>query len=155
MDDLLTKPYLPDQLYRIVSKWTGHLYNPADEQLPHSEIDGDSAIYDQQTALASVANDNKTAELILDEFLEMLPGCEDALKEACSAGDRMALYQTAHKLEGSASTSGASSIYEEAVTLKTALKQKSVQSDQIDRCVTALLEQTDQFRQYFSNNVKH
>ncbi|MET0004571.1 MAG: ATP-binding protein [Candidatus Thiodiazotropha sp.] len=155
MDDLLTKPYLPDQLYRIVSKWTGHLYNPADEQLPHSKIDGDSAIYDQQTALASVANDNKTAELILDEFLEMLPGCEAALKEACSAGDHTALYQTAHKLEGSASTSGASSIYEEAVTLKTALKQKSVQSDQIDRCVTALLEQTDQFRQYFSNKVKH
>ncbi|MES9946849.1 MAG: ATP-binding protein [Candidatus Thiodiazotropha sp.] len=26
MKDLLAKPYLPDQLYAIVSKWTGHLY---------------------------------------------------------------------------------------------------------------------------------
>ncbi|MEW8028671.1 MAG: ATP-binding protein [Candidatus Thiodiazotropha sp.] len=34
MDDMLAKPYLPDQLYRVVSKWTGQMYNPTDRQLP-------------------------------------------------------------------------------------------------------------------------
>jgi signal transduction histidine kinase/ActR/RegA family two-component response regulator len=34
MDDLLAKPYLPDQLYAIVSKWTGHTYTPRNRQTP-------------------------------------------------------------------------------------------------------------------------
>jgi CheY-like chemotaxis protein len=34
MDDLLAKPYLPDQLYAIVSKWTGHSYVPQNRQTP-------------------------------------------------------------------------------------------------------------------------
>ncbi|MEW8028672.1 MAG: Hpt domain-containing protein [Candidatus Thiodiazotropha sp.] len=54
---------------------------------------------------------------ILEEFLEMPPNCAAVLREACPAGDRTALYQTAHKLEGSASTSDTSSVYGEAATL--------------------------------------
>jgi signal transduction histidine kinase/DNA-binding response OmpR family regulator len=148
MEDLLTKPYLPDQLYAIVSKWTGNTTALSDNLTRNSEISDSSAIYDLQTALDNVENDKKAAELILSKFLEMLPGCEAALREAVSAGDKAALYQTAHKLEGSASTAGAASIYKEAVTLKALLKQEPIEINIIKRSVTALLAQTDQFKQH-------
>jgi signal transduction histidine kinase/DNA-binding response OmpR family regulator len=150
IDDLLGKPYLPDQLYSIVGQWTGHIYDPTDSQINHSELDSDSAIYDQQAVLANVDNDNTTAKLILKEFLEMLPNCETTLREAFSTADHASLYQAAHKLEGSASTAGAPSIYKEAINLKASLKLEPVQPDKIKHSMTALLQQTDQFKQYIS-----
>jgi signal transduction histidine kinase/DNA-binding response OmpR family regulator len=155
MDDLLTKPYLPDQLYAIVSKWTGNMVAPINNQVSNSETNENSVIYDQKTALANVANDNKAAELILEEFLKMLPSCEAALKEAISSGDNTALYQAAHKLEGSASTSGAASIYKEAATLKASLKEEPIEADRIKQSVTALLTQTDQFKQHVDSFQSH
>jgi signal transduction histidine kinase/DNA-binding response OmpR family regulator len=155
MDDLLAKPYLPDQLYALVSKWTGNMVASIHYQAPNPEINDDSVIYDQKSALTNVANDSKTADLILNEFLAMLPSCEAALKEAVSTGDKTALYQAAHKLEGSASTSGATSIYKEAVTLKASLKQEPIEADRIKQSVTALLVQTDQFKQHVDSFQNH
>jgi signal transduction histidine kinase/DNA-binding response OmpR family regulator len=154
MDDLLAKPYLPGQLYAIVSKWTGNPNAPTNSPVPNTEIKDISPIYDQQTALTNVANDNRAAELILSEFLEMLPSCETALRDAVSAGDHLALYQAAHKLEGSASTSGAASIYKEAVSLKASLKQEPIEAERIKQSVTALLAQTDQFKLHFGS-IQH
>ena len=153
MKELLAKPYLPDQLYAIVSKWTGHLYKSSSKQV-HSKGYGDSTIYNRQAALASVSNDNKAAQLILHEFLELLPSCESTLREALSAGDLTALYQTAHKLEGSAGSGGALLIYREATSLKDTLKQAPAQRDKIEQCVARLLEQTSQFKCHFSDLAK-
>ncbi|MES9972289.1 MAG: ATP-binding protein [Candidatus Thiodiazotropha sp.] len=154
MKDLLAKPYLPDQLYAIVSKWTGHLYKSQVTKPAFTYESGDLAIYNRQVALASVSNDNEAAQLILDEFLEMLPNCESALREAHLAGDLTALYQAAHKLEGSAGSGGASLIYKAAASLKDTLKQDPVHKDTLEQCVNKLLAQTSQFKQYFQNLAK-
>jgi signal transduction histidine kinase/CheY-like chemotaxis protein/HPt (histidine-containing phosphotransfer) domain-containing protein len=151
MVDLLPKPYLPNQLYSIVSKWTGNTYSTATSLSNSQGIDRTSTIYDQKAVLANAGNDNKTAELILGEFLEMLPNCETKLRKAYTTGDHTTLYQTAHKLEGSASTSGASSIYRGALNLKASLKLKPEQPDKIEQSINSLLQQTDRFKQYISS----
>lgn len=153
MNDLLAKPYLPNQLYLIVSKWTGHAYAATGSQSDSPRIEDGSIIYDQQAVLVNADNDPKTADVILDQFLEMLPSCEIALKDAYTTGDHAALYQTAHKLEGSASTSGASSIYQGAVNLKACLQLEPEEPDKLERSVNVLLQQTDQFKQYISEHL--
>jgi signal transduction histidine kinase/DNA-binding response OmpR family regulator len=154
MDDLLTKPYLPNQLYSIIAKWAGHDFTAIEKPANSPQIDNGSTIYDQKAVLANADNDNKTAELILVKFLEMLPGCETALRKAYTTGDRDALYQTAHKLEGSASTSGASSIHRGAINLKASIKLEPMQPEKIEQSVTALLQKTDQFKKYTSPQIK-
>lgn len=154
MNDLLAKPYLPNQLYEIVGKWIGHEYTASSPQPVELNIDPDVTVYDRFTALANVDNDNQAADLIVDEFLEMIPDCEAALVEASSSGDLDALYQTAHKLEGSASTSGAAMVYTEAVSLKQTLKQAAPESKKVEERVAALLEQTNRFRDHFSNHAR-
>jgi signal transduction histidine kinase/DNA-binding response OmpR family regulator len=155
MDDLLPKPYLPNQLYAIVSKWTGNAYTGVTSQNENEndtqQIYSTPTIYDQEAVLANADKDDRTAKLILGEFLEMLPSCETALREAYTTGDHVTLYQTAHKLEGSASTSGASSIYRGAINLKASLRLKPEQPDKIEQSINSLLEQTDQFKHYISS----
>jgi signal transduction histidine kinase/CheY-like chemotaxis protein/HPt (histidine-containing phosphotransfer) domain-containing protein len=151
MVDLLPKPYLPNQLYSIVSKWTGNTFFTSTSPTDSQETDKVSTIYDQEAILANADNDNETAELILGEFLEMLPNCETTLKEAYTTGDHATLYQTAHKLEGSASTSGASSIYQGAINLKASLKLEPEQPDKVEQSINTLLQQTDKFKQYISS----
>ncbi|MES9992875.1 MAG: ATP-binding protein [Candidatus Thiodiazotropha sp.] len=151
MEDLLPKPYLPDQLFSIISKWSDRSYDATDSQLLDSEFTSDSAIYDRQAALASVENDNKTANLILKEFLDLLPNCETAMHQALESGDNTALYQAIHQLAGSASLSGATSIYEIAVSLKETLAQDSVTSAEIEQQVATLIEETCRFKDFFSS----
>ncbi|MEW8586213.1 MAG: response regulator, partial [Candidatus Thiodiazotropha sp.] len=154
MDDLLAKPYLPDQLYTIIRKWSGDHYDSAAATTVDSELGDESAVYNQHAALASVENDNNTADLILEEFLHMLPGSEAAMRDALANGDHSALYQAAHKLAGSASSSGASSIYIGAVTVKESLMQESADAADIEQRVKALLEETGKFKDYFASKTK-
>ncbi|MBT2987984.1 MAG: hypothetical protein B6D72_10965 [gamma proteobacterium symbiont of Ctena orbiculata] len=154
MVDLLAKPYLPDQLYSIIRKWSGECYDSAAAKTVDSKLGDESAMYNQQAALASVENDNKTAGLILEEFLDMLPSCEGAMRDALEKGDRAALYQAAHKLAGSAGSSGATSIYIGAVSLKESLTQEPVDANDIEQRIQALLEETGKFKDYFSTKTK-
>jgi CheY-like chemotaxis protein len=154
MDDILTKPYLPDQLYGIIAKWSGLAYAASPPHPDEADSDANAAVYNQSNALASVANDNQAAELIVSEFLEMIPGCEAALRKASSRGDRNALFQAAHKLEGSASTSGATLIYTEAVSLKETLSKELAEPNKIEERVAALLKQTKRFKEHISSHAK-
>ncbi len=156
MDDLLTKPYLPDQLYKIIAKWSGNDYAaPPHEPTLETDSDSDSAVYNLSTALASVAYDSRAADMIVNEFLEMIPDCESMLKQASLSGDLDALFQAAHKLEGSACTSGASQIYTEAVSLKETLSQESPESKKIEEHVATLLEQTKRFRDHLTSHARN
>ncbi|MEW8508711.1 MAG: ATP-binding protein [Candidatus Thiodiazotropha sp.] len=150
MEDLLAKPYLPDQLYTIISKWSGHFYDATVPQTLDSEIENDPSVYNRDTALASVENDETAASLILDEFLDMLPSCEASMQAALEAGDRTALYHAAQQLAGSASSCGATSIYNGALSLKETLAQASVELNEIEHKVDALFEETAKFQDHIA-----
>lgn len=150
MNDLLVKPYKPEQLYAMITKWSGG----GKACIPPGEAVSDLAeqlpIYDRAAALSAVGGDDSTVQLLLDEFLNVLPESESALRAAHAATDYRALYLVVHKLAGSASAVGASAIRAEALSLQSALKTKVLQSERINTGVTALLEQISCFKKRFS-----
>lgn len=151
MNDLLTKPYKPEQLYSMIASWcggaTGHIPSATEapdvaEQLP---------IYDRDAALSTVGGNVNTAQLLLNEFIKALPEAEAALRTASAAGDYSALYEASHKLAGSASAVGASLIRAEAMSLQLLLKKKPHQSEQINTSVSSLLDQISCFKKHLSH----
>ena len=150
MNDLLAKPYLPDQLYAIIAKWCGEVYYQRKPAKARPETENRSPVYDREVALASVAGDEETARLILKEFLAMLPDARTAIHEASSDKDFTSLFQAVHKLAGSASSSGAPAIHAKAMHLKAILKRDPLPEEEIHKEVSALLEQIERFNEHFT-----
>jgi signal transduction histidine kinase/DNA-binding response OmpR family regulator len=150
MNDLLAKPYLPEQLYGIIAKWCSKVQYQK-PNIPDSQVaQADIPVYDRETALASVAGNEKAARLILKEFLAMLPDIENTIRIASEKNDNSALFQAVHKLAGSASNSGASSIHAKAMYLKSIMKRENQPVELIADGITALLIQIEKFNNRFS-----
>jgi signal transduction histidine kinase/CheY-like chemotaxis protein len=149
MNDLLPKPYLPDQLYKIIAKWCKNInyQNLTDQQ--NSKQHSKDPIYDRETALASVAGNEQAARLIFKEFLAMLPEITTIIMQAAEDNDNTALYQAIHKLAGSASNSGASSIHVKAMHLKSIMKREHQPQAEIDSKLSELLLDIDNFSNHF------
>ncbi|MET0122394.1 MAG: Hpt domain-containing protein, partial [Candidatus Thiodiazotropha sp. 6PLUC9] len=109
----------------------------------------ETPVYDRDVALASVAGNQEAARLILKEFLAMLPVIETSIRKASAENDTTTLYQAIHKLAGSASSSGASSIHSKAMYLKSIMKRQNQPEDLIDNGVSALLSQIKRFNTHF------
>lgn len=150
MNDLLAKPYKPEQLYSLISKWTGDtaFYSPLPLPTKPTEEE-DLPIYDRQAALDVVGGDQATAQLLLEEFLRLLPDNLISIGKTHSAGDYVALYDVVHKLSGSASAVGATLIRSETLYLQDLLKQDPLSTTQIDRGVSAVKEQISGFIKQF------
>ena len=149
MNDLLPKPYLPEQLYGIIAKWCKNInyQHSTDKQI--IKLQPDNPIYDRETALASVAGNEKAARLILKEFLAMLPEITRDIQQAAMAKDKSALYQAIHKLAGSASNSGATSIHTKAMYLKSIMKRENQPEAQIADELSELLVHIENFSNHF------
>jgi signal transduction histidine kinase/CheY-like chemotaxis protein len=149
MNDLLTKPYLPDQLYTIITKWCGIARKP--KKLSNSvKKKSNTPIYDREAALTNVAGNEEAARMILREFLGMLPGIETAIQEAHLNKNDDLLFQAVHKLAGSASGCGAPTIQTEAMYIKAILKRDPKPMEEIDDHVSQLLGHIRQFIDHFS-----
>jgi two-component system sensor histidine kinase BarA len=149
MNDLLPKPYLPEQLYGIIAKWCKNINyrKPANKRI--NKLQSDNPIYDRETALASVAGNEQAARLILKEFLAMLPDISTDIQQASRDKDMSALYQSIHKLAGSASNSGASSIHAKAIYLKSIMKRENQPEALIASELSELLIQIESFLFHF------
>ncbi|MEJ2622212.1 MAG: response regulator [Candidatus Thiodiazotropha sp.] len=150
INDLLPKPYLPNQLYKIIAKWckNNNYPNPTGKQ--NSKQHSKDPIYDRETALASVAGNEQAARLILKEFLAMLPEITTIIKQAAEDNDNTALYQAIHKLAGSASNSGAPSIHVKAMHLKSIMKREPQPQAEIASNLSELLLDIDNFSSHFN-----
>jgi CheY-like chemotaxis protein len=150
MNDLLAKPYKPEQLYTVVARWCdGASDNPvlvAETADPRPVIE----IYNHETALAAVGGDEGTAQLLQDKFQQVLPESVTAIRDAHVAADYTRLYEAVHKLAGSASIVGAMAIHVETRRLMDELKVKPLSVERIDAGVAVVLEQIACFKQRFS-----
>lgn len=149
MNDMLAKPYLPEQLYAIIAKWCDNVNYQTKPAPSQPRISAETPVYDRDVALASVAGNQKAARLILKEFLAMLPVIETSIRKASAENDTTTLYQAIHKLAGSASSSGATSIHSKAMYLKSIMKRQHQPEDLIDNGVSALLSQIKRFNTHF------
>ncbi len=151
MNDILAKPYKPEQLTAVVAHWCGVAdvrASGAELKFPPHEEEP-LLIHDQQAALDAVGGDSEVAEELLGKFIELLPESEAAVRQSLDANDHANLYEAVHKLAGSASIVGAVALQSEARRLMGMLKEGSPSVQQVEHGVSALLQQLAEFEVYF------
>ncbi len=151
MNDLLAKPYKPEDLNAMIARWCGDEKLPPPTSSPQQQIEQPLQVYDPTAALGNVGGDEKTAQQLLEMFLEMMPESVTAITEAHRSADYETLYEVLHKLAGSASIVGASALYAEVRILLDALKCQPVPVESVDDSVGAVLELMDGFMENFSD----
>jgi len=147
MNDLLAKPYLPEQLFAMVAKWCTAAALPGGPNEQQRGVKKALPVYDRDAALAIVCGDVQEAQSMLDEFFKGLPECEQKLRMAQAGNDWPALYHEVHKLAGSTPVVGAMALHASAVFLQNYLKADPRPVKRIDEGLADLLAQIARFRE--------
>jgi len=151
MNDFLTKPYKPEQLFSIIEKWC---------LLPTSKIENtlliktdkalsSNKIYNHEASLASVGGNKEIAAELLSDFLKLLPENESIINNAIKHKDRNKLYESIHKLAGSACIAGADTLHKTSLDFMNAMKLTSAADDVITKKANDVLLQIRKFRRNF------
>ena len=151
MNDLLAKPYLPEQLYAMIAKWCSVDRPNGAGQETEQGTATDPPVYSHDAALA-IAGGRKSAALsMLEEFRNGLPAVEHAVRAAQAAADHVTLYDTVHKLAGAAPVVGAAALHRSALDLQKFLTQDPLPLSRIDVAVAGLLRELARFRDTFDD----
>jgi HPt (histidine-containing phosphotransfer) domain-containing protein len=145
MNDLLAKPYLPEQLFATIRRWCGGHAAATVEEGEAVPAGTPVVVRDADAALWVVGGDPDAARLMLAAFLRVLPEQEAALRAAHARGDLDALFQVVHKLAGSAPIVGATAIHARARLLQDLLRHASIDASGVDAAVAALLHELFRF----------
>jgi len=152
MNDLLAKPYKPEQLFEIINKWCGSVSNmqikPDINKQNHAEKT--LPIYDYESAIQTVSGDKDIAKELLEDFINSLPDCESTIKDYKSTDNYAKLYDIIHKLSGSASAVGATALHSETLILQNTLKSKPVPAQKLATQTESVLEKCNQFISYIN-----
>ncbi len=152
MNDLLAKPYLPEQLYAMIAKWCAGVGSHSSTHAGHAGFGSDLPVYDREAALTIVAGHEPSAQSMLKEFLRGLPASEAAVREAYAEADYQALYQAVHKLAGAAPVVGAVALHRTAVHLQNFLRQEPLPLHRVEVAVGSLLREAARFRAAFPDS---
>ena len=151
MNDFLTKPYKPEQLFSKIEQWC---LAPALKTKKNSQVENDEAlspkkIYNQKTALASVGGNKEIAAELLSDFLKLLPENESIISKNIKHGDKHNLYETIHKLAGSACIVGAETLHEKSLDFMNLVKSTSASDEAITTKAKDVLVEITMFRDNF------
>ncbi|MFV3328013.1 response regulator [Pseudomonas sp. NY15372] len=147
MDDYLTKPISERQLAQVVMKWTGLSLAPqqqerGDERLPDST---ELKVLDPDEGLRLAAGKPDLAADMLAMLLASLETDRDSIRNARERGDRMAMIERVHRLNGASRYCGVPQLRAACQRSETLLKQDSPQAqqalDELERAITRLAAQ--------------
>jgi signal transduction histidine kinase/DNA-binding response OmpR family regulator len=146
MNDLLAKPYKPEQLYQMITLWTGK-EEKNDTHISTSNFS--LSVYDQQQAKKSTNGDKELENRLVENFIAMLPSFRESIQKAASNDNYEVLYDHVHKLAGSAGTCFAVALHASADALQKKLKLSTVPTEQIGGDVLQLLDEMERFEKHF------
>jgi len=157
MNDLLAKPYKPEQLFSIINKWCGPASDIQKKSEPSEtkQTNKNLSIYDFDTAVQTVGGDKAVAKELLEDFIKSIPECESGIKACHSTDNHTKLYELIHKLSGSASAVGATSLHAETLTLQNTLQSKPVPTEVLAPQIASVLEKCSQFMNYINDIKRH
>ena len=150
MNDLLAKPYQPEELYAMIAKWCGQPVEktPAKTEAVTTELKT-LPVYDRNEAINLAAGREDIAQQLLDDFLMMLDESDTDICNAQQASDYEQLYAAVHKLAGSASAIAATAIHSQSLALQNSLKIKPLSANAIQSGTERLLNEIKRFRENF------
>ncbi|MBC3423751.1 response regulator [Pseudomonas sp. RW3S2] len=147
MDDYLTKPISERQLAQVVMKWTGlSLGTPPLERVTERLPDGNELkVLDHEEGLRLAAGKADLAADMLAMLLASLEGDRQAIRNAREQGDRSAMIERVHRLNGASRYCGVPQLRAACQRSETLLKQDSPQAlqalDDLERAIHRLAEQ--------------
>ena len=135
MNDILTKPILPERLYALLAQWVSQEPRPAAPAnaaplapaaaaaapgaSPPAPLDG----FDLAAALTRVNGSRERLERFLQLFRKLRSGCVDEIGDALAAEDLELARRFAHTLKGGAGTVGLVGLEAAAAQLEATLAQ--------------------------------
>ncbi|MBH3462354.1 MULTISPECIES: response regulator [Pseudomonas] len=147
MDDYLTKPISERQLAQVVMKWTGlSLGTPSLDRATERFPDGNELkVLDHEEGLRLAAGKADLAADMLAMLLASLEGDRQAIRSAREQGDRSAMIERVHRLNGASRYCGVPQLRAACQRSETLLKQDSPQAlqalDDLERAIHRLAEQ--------------
>jgi PAS domain S-box-containing protein len=124
MDDYLSKPIRPQELFEIIDRYAPAGVEPAVDTVGEVQ---DHSPFDQAALLARIDGDVELMQELITLFLEDYPERLACLREALDRGDGETLAQVAHTLKGAAGNLCASGVFEAAQRLETAARNGDLQ----------------------------
>ncbi|WP_296265148.1 response regulator [Pseudomonas sp. UBA6562] len=147
MDDYLTKPISERQLAQVVLKWTGlSLDTPPPERAQERVPDNlELKVLDPQEGLRLAAGKPDLAADMLAMLLASLEGDREAIRQARESGDRQAMIERVHRLNGATRYCGVPQLRAACQRSETLLKQEHPHMmqamDELDRAIGRLATQ--------------
>ena len=147
MDDYLTKPISERQLAQVVMKWTGLNLAPPQQEQPLERLPESSElkVLDPEEGLRLAAGKADLAADMLRMLLDSLEADRVAIQVARVAGDREAMIERVHRLNGASRYCGVPQLRAACQRSETLLKQDSPQAmqalDELDQAIERLAEQ--------------
>lgn len=151
MNDLLPKPYKPEQLFEIIYKWVHHTGTQEPTPIPEQSEDLADLIYDHDTAVAAIGNKEDTINELLETFLNSLDETEDNIRIYMQKGNLSELYDIIHKLSGSTCILGANRLNKSAHRLLDYLKMDEFSMISINDETRRVLNEINDFRNHFKS----
>lgn len=155
MNDYLSKPINPSELYDILQRWTGESSSNINTSLDHPLIDNKNAEctdgvvlpshlpgLDINAALKLMRGKGKRYLMIAAMFEERFSHSASEFHDAIKKGDHDAAFRWAHDLKGQAGSIGALSTASAAQQLEKSLKtdNKTINSEFVEKVETELIQ---------------
>jgi len=135
MNDDITKPVIPEQLLNILEKWikksdTAGVCRrqiPADSRTEEAAMmNGQSDCIDMEAGIRRLQGNKKLYKELLKKFAHKYSGIAADIKESLARGETQEAALLAHSLKGMAGNLSATGLYESALSLEKALKNKDL-----------------------------
>ena len=129
MDDYISKPLEPDQVFATIQRWT-QFTSPArtGKTKPLVAIqESDAPLVDMQTALPRFNGDREMLVELLQQFSAQLPDDILKLTHAVELGNSKELHHLAHNLKGAAATFSVTRVTSLALEIETVAREGKTQ----------------------------
>jgi len=152
MDDYTPKPINPQELLEKIEKW-GRIerIDPG----PETEVPEDRALIgtsqktkplDLENALERIMGDKDFLKILLDGFIQELPGQIESIKAAIAGTDAAEVAKQAHKIKGAASNLSADGLSAAARSLEEAgLRERMDEANQMLEVLTAEVRRLNEY----------
>jgi PAS domain S-box-containing protein len=136
MDDYLSKPINPQELFKTITKWVKPQLEKEfseDKPLPEEaraaqviKSQQENPLIDMEAAMERFGNDENFFREMAEEFLNYAPEQIKTLEKAAQSGDSDSVKKTAHSIKGAAGNLSAQKIFSLALTIENKGSSKDI-----------------------------
>ncbi|QMV44682.1 PAS domain-containing hybrid sensor histidine kinase/response regulator [Cohnella cholangitidis] len=155
MNDIMTKPIVPDILFSVLSKWlSAPAIVPVNDGVDSNELGPDTPDLQVSTALQRLAGKSKLYLQLLDKFDQQYSDLEHRLNDSLKEADRSDAIRLVHSLSGAAGHLGAVTVQGKATAMEIALKDNGDWQQAQNHLIAALQETLETIRNLLMQKQK-